>query len=55
MARGSLAEGCHHWLGLLVERGQITILQAEPLMTLEKEISIKLANLIKATQKTRLN
>lgn len=53
IARGSLSEACHHWLGLLIDRDRISIEEAKPLFRLEIDVSIKLANLIKATQQSK--
>lgn len=53
IARGSLAEACHHWLGLLIDRHRISTEEAKLLFQLEIELSIKLANMIKSTQTSK--
>lgn len=54
-SRASLSEACTHWAELLREREKITIKEVEELKIIEKQLSIKLANFIRATYKAKDN
>ncbi|MBU0533526.1 MAG: four helix bundle protein [Candidatus Omnitrophica bacterium] len=52
-SRASLSESCNHWLELLYERKNINPKLFEKVKKLEKRLSIKLANFINTTYKSK--
>ena len=53
IARGSLAESSQHWLELLHERGKISKERKDALAQIAETLSVKLANIISATYRTK--
>lgn len=54
-ARGSLLEGCKHWLGLLEERNKIDDNDIQQIKIIFNELSPKLNAFIQTTYKQRYN
>jgi four helix bundle protein len=52
-SRGSLAESCHHWLELLLERGKISSELYSSIKAIQKPLEIKLNNTITVTKNSQ--
>ena len=53
ISRGSLSEGCDHWLELLFERGKITEDTINGLKMTAQKLSLKLNNFINSTYRSK--